>query len=360
MTNTRLAWTLLIVVSIAFVWGLISLYELRFEAGDIYPVYSALRSDPLGSEALFDSVAQLPGYSARRSFQDVEHVRDRNATILFLGADPFTFALFAEEDFKQMEEIASRGVRLVFAMAPVKRKPPSEKMAVKDSALERRWGVTFDYIPSPASEAQSFTGDQGRLVPKKTALVMKTGSAASPVIEKQFGSGSVVLVGTAYPFSNEALATERDVALLARVIGSFRTIIFDEHHLGLSEEASVVMLARKYRLTGLAGGLLLLAGLLIWRNSSSLLPRRRAPAATEARLATERDSASALHHLLRRNIAEADLVPLCVAEWEKSRHESRGYSPEKLGIIRKLASAPGKPRAADVYRTLQSIITQRD
>jgi hypothetical protein len=360
MTNPKVAWTLLIVVSIAFVWGLVSLYELRFDTGDIYPVYSSLRSDPLGAEALFDSAAQLPGYSTRRSFEELERVRDRNATILFLGADPFMFALYTEEDFKQMEEMAARGVRLVFAMAPVKRKPSSEKMAVKDSALERRWGITFDYVPRPAHETQSYSGDESRLVPKKTALIMKAGGKASPMIEKQFGAGSVVLVGSAYPFSNEALATERDATLLSRTIGPFHTIIFDERHLGLSEDASVVMLARKYRLTGLAGGLLLLAGLLIWRNSSSLLPRRRPPAASEARLASERDSASALHHLLRRNIAETDLVPVCVAEWEKSRFGAHGCSPEKLGIIRKLAAAPGKPRAAEVYRTLQSIITQRD
>jgi hypothetical protein len=354
MTSPKLAWALLLGVSIAFGWGLIRLYGLRFDAGDIYPVYSSMRSDPLGAEAFFDSASQLPGYSTRRNFQELEHVRDRNATILWLGEDPFSFALAQEDDLKHFEELAARGVRLVFAMMPVKRKPASENMAVKGGALERRWGVTFDYVPRLAAELPFDTSDH----PKKTALVMKAGGVASPIIEKQFGAGSVVLVGNAYPFSNEALATERDAALLARAIGPFHTILFDERHLGLTEDASVVMLARKYRLTGLAGGLLLLAALLIWRNSSSLLPRRRQPAAGEARLAAGRDSA--LHHLLRRNIAEADLVPTCVAEWEKSRYDGRACSPEKLSIIRRLAAAPEKRRALEVYRTLRSIITQRD
>jgi hypothetical protein len=360
MRSQKLAWALLLGICVAFTWGLISLYELRFVAGDIYPAYSSLRSDPLGAEALFDSTAQLPGYSARRNFQELENLHDRNVTILCLGEDPFSFALAQEDDLKRLAETASRGVRLVFALRPVKHKPASENMAVKGAALERRWGITFDYIPRLAIEAQSDTDDQERLLPKKTALVMKEGGHASPVIEKQFGAGSVVLIGNAYPFSNEALATERDANLLARAIGPFRTILFDEHHLGLSEDASVVMLARKYRLTGLAGGLLLLAALLIWRNSASLLPRRRQPPASEARLASDRGSASALHHLLRRNIAETDLVPTCVAEWEKSRQEARGCTPEKLSIIRQLASTPGKGRATELYRTLQSIITQRD
>src|SRR5207244_5727380 len=102
MRSSKVAWALLLVVSIAFVWGLISLYEQRFVEGDIYPVYSSLRSDPLGAEALFDSAAHLPGYSTRRNFQEPENVRDRNATILFLGANPFTFALFPVEDLKEL------------------------------------------------------------------------------------------------------------------------------------------------------------------------------------------------------------------------------------------------------------------
>src|SRR6266567_650190 len=254
MSNHKLAWGLLLVVSLAFLWGLISLYQLRFVAGDIYPAYSSLRSDPLGAEALFDSMAQLPGYTVHRNFQEMENLHDRNVTILWLGEDPFSLALAREDDLKQFEETASRGVRLVFALRPVKHKPASENMAMKDTALERRWGVTFDYIPRSAAETQSDTDDQDRLLPKKTALVMKVGGNASPIIEKQCGAGSVVLIGNAYPFSNEALATERDPTLLACAIGPFRTILFDEHHLGLSEDASVVMLARKYRLTGLAWG----------------------------------------------------------------------------------------------------------
>ncbi len=123
-----------------------------------------------------------------------------------------------------------------------------------------------------------------------------------------------MLVDSAYPFSNEALASERNTELLSRVLGTNRTIIFDERHLGLSENASLVMLARKYRLAGLGLGLLILAMLFIWRNSSSLLPARRTSAVDEARPAL----ASALQHLLRRNIPEPELIATCLAEWEKS------------------------------------------
>src|SRR5579859_2884249 len=184
--NSRLSWAILLIVSLAFGWGLIELYQLRFVSGDIYPVYSSLRSDPLGSEALFDSLAELPGYSTRRNFRELDRLRDTNATILWLGEDPFTFALNADEDLKQIEDIASRGVRLVFVMAPVKPKPSGDRTDVKGLALERRWGITFEYAGgTPTRE----------LLPKKTALVMKADGQPSPLIEKHFGTGSVVLVG---------------------------------------------------------------------------------------------------------------------------------------------------------------------
>src|SRR5258708_26058278 len=138
MRNQKLAWGLLAVISVAFAWGLISLYERRFVAGDIYPAYSSLRSDPLGAEALYDSTAQLPGYSVRRNFQEMEQLRDRNVTLLWLGEDPFSFPLAQEDDLKRLEQTASRGVRLVFALRPVKHKPASENMEVKGAALERR------------------------------------------------------------------------------------------------------------------------------------------------------------------------------------------------------------------------------
>lgn len=352
MSNSRTAWALLAAVCAAFAWGLVRLYDLRLVAGDIYPVYSSYRSDPLGAKVLFESLAQLPGYTSERNFRDLDDLHQNSGTLLWLGEDPFLFALRPEEDFKQFEAIASRGIRLVFAMAPIKRLPPSAQTVLKERSLEKRWGITFVYVRRLASETEDHEGP----LPKRTALVIKTGAQVTPFVEEQFGKGSVVLIDTAYPLSNEALATERDTPLIERVLGANHTVIFDEHHLGLSENASIAMLARKYRLMGLAAGLLILAALFIWRNSSPLLPPRRRPAWDEARLAAGRDSASALQHLLRRNIAESDLIPACVREWEKSGREARGYSPDNLAAIRQLAKPQGKRHPAEVYRKMQSII----
>jgi hypothetical protein len=119
-----------------------------------------------------------------------------------------------------------------------------------------------------------------------------------------------------YFISNEAMAKDRHAELLAWLIGANKRVVFDEAHLGVVETSGVVKLMRKYRLEGFAAGLMLIAGLFIWRNSTSLVPTR----ADEKResFVAGKDAASGFVNLLRRNIAPRDLLATCFAEWEKS------------------------------------------
>ena len=354
--NSKFAWVCLGVTGALFAWGLVRLYDLRLVAGDIYPPYSSLRSDPLGTKVLFESITELPGYTVERNFRALEDLHANTATMLWLGEDPFTFALHSEQDLKEFEDLAAGGIHVVIALAPVKRVSSAEQMEVKGAAIEKRWGVTFTYLKKAATPGD----DNESPLPRRTALVMSSGGVATPMVEKQFGKGSVVLADSAYPLSNEALATERNSELVSHILGTNRTIIFDEHHLGLSENSSIAMLARKYRLVGLAVGLLLLAVLFIWRNSSPLLPQRKPATVDGLPLAEGRGSASALQHLLRRNVAESDLIATCLNEWEKSGRDGRLYSQEKLAIIRQLATPKVKSSAVEVYRKMQSVISHRD
>ena len=59
---------LLVLSLIAFGAGLFQIFQLRFEAGDVYPEYSSLRSDPLGTMALCESLEKMPGVSVRRDY----------------------------------------------------------------------------------------------------------------------------------------------------------------------------------------------------------------------------------------------------------------------------------------------------
>ena len=166
----------------------------------------------------------------------------------------------------------------------------------------------------------------------------------------------IVLLSNCYPLSNEALAGERDVDLLAWVLGPNRQVIFDEHHLGISESGGIVTLARKFHLEGAAAMLLVLLGLFIWKNSGSLLPPAPEQAGPDESLVAK-DARSGLANLLRRNIPVKQLMQTCLAEWENSRHGAKFYSQIKIDRVRSLAR-----RDADVvetYRNVSQILSDR-
>ena len=62
--------------------GFAYLYSLRIERGDVFPAYSSLRSDPLGTRALYDSLEQLPGIRIERRFVFL-HFVERAGTFEF-------------------------------------------------------------------------------------------------------------------------------------------------------------------------------------------------------------------------------------------------------------------------------------
>ena len=53
----------------ALIYGLVQLFTLRFERGDVYPSYSTFRADPLGAKALHDALAESRGFEVQRNFR---------------------------------------------------------------------------------------------------------------------------------------------------------------------------------------------------------------------------------------------------------------------------------------------------
>jgi hypothetical protein len=338
----------------AFLFGLWKLYELRFTAGDIYPQYSSLRADPLGTKALYESLQRIPEIYPARSYVDLKNVPKRKGTVLFLGENPFLFEATPEDQLKEYEALARGGARVVIAMRPVARvrEEPADKKPHEAPAIEKRWGIHFGYITRPAQQAEDDPGD----TPKLTALYFRDGGKVVHRLERPFGTGRIVLLASCYPWSNEALAGERDITEIAWALGSNRQIIFDEHHLGLTESGGIVTLARKYHLEPFAVVLVIMLGLFIWKNSTSFLPPRPESGAGDDSVAAK-DVNSGLANLLRRNVPANVLMKTCLDEWESSRHGAKFYSEMKIGRIRALARREND--AVETYRKVSRILAER-
>ena len=341
---------LLAVLAAGFLFGLWKLYQLRFQAGDIYPPYSSLRADPLGAKALYESLARIEGMSVSRNYRDVPDVARGKSTILFLGENPRFFEVLSEDELKQFENLAAGGAQVVIAMRPVY--PESSKREKDDrkpaTPLEKRWGVRFDYLDANKTDYQA-----SGLMPRLTALYFVVADKPVHRWERKFGAGSVLLLPSAYPFSNEALAFGRDSAFIAGTLGANRKVVFDENHLGLIESGNIVRLGRKYHLEPFAAVLLLAFVLFVWKSSTSLLPPR---AEAEGIATAVGDAGSGLANLLRRNIPEDSLIRTCFEQWEGSQHGGKFYSQAKITRARAAARQGG---AVQAYRAVSRILLDR-
>src|SRR5258705_11717339 len=116
------------VVAGGFLFGLIPLFNLRFESGENYPAYSSLRSDPLGSKAFYESLDQL--LPARRHLQPLSRLGGgREATLFWLGQDTTEFRLGPNE-IQSLEAFLQSGGRAVCALLPVLDRPRVNRFQV--------------------------------------------------------------------------------------------------------------------------------------------------------------------------------------------------------------------------------------
>lgn len=334
-----LAFCLLLVLAAA---SLYQLFALRFEAGDVFPAGSSLRSDPQGSMALYQSLERMGGITVQRNYRSLANQKVTACTILLLGNQHHELTTADKKEIAEVDQLVAAGNRVVIAFNPVSTAPesrpaPAPKPAdVKTpkavKAPDTAWGITPVAEPTANKKAVTATlAEPGlslpteiRLLSRLTLLPPPTGwrtiyavNGKAVVLERSIGSGSLVLVSDSSLFSNEALKADRQAALLAWLLGEQRRIIFDEFHLGVSEQGGIMALARRFGLLPLIGVLLLMAGLYIWQQSIPLNP---AGAVTSSDLAVgvRHDSFSGLVNLLQRSIPEKQLLKVCCQEWQKS------------------------------------------
>jgi len=311
----------LLVIALLLAAGLFQLFKLRFTEGDVYPEYSSLRADPLGTMAFCESLEKIPGLSVRRDLSATGQLPEgKDTTYLHLAAQPVEWKSIPEDMAKDIEAFLARGGRLSITFFPQTTKPwrlrddftsddsdipekgkSNEKAKGKPSraarkkklrqdddsqtkwvSLKERWGLNFGFAPllegpSDSYEPATATNKTDLALPEKLdwhSGTIFTGLGKSwqtiyvcgtnpVVIERKWGSGTLVMATDSYFLSNEAMRRDRHPDLLAWLVGPNKQVVFDEAHFGIVETSGVAGLIRKYRLHGLMAGLILVAGLFI-------------------------------------------------------------------------------------------------
>jgi hypothetical protein len=290
-----------------FLLSLIEVFGARIEMGDVYPVYSSLRSDAAGIKAYFESIGRLKGMKVSRRFDPLQDFRESDTTLFLFGV-PSALLEHSVTAVAQFEQMASHANRVVVGL-PVCSVAGQEKNPV---LVMKRWSLAWQCTKASSTRPDYYVLTE---VGSGWNVIANDQERRAVAAEQRRGPGSIVLVTDPYAFSNEGLLRQRNTEMLAAVLGRNTQVIFDEYHLGLSENEGIISLARRYRLHGFTAGLFLLAALFVWRNSSSFLPQLAAPAVDEV---SGRDTGAGFTSLLRRAIPAREILSVCVTEWKRS------------------------------------------
>ena len=416
--RSKLTTVLLILIACLFLYGIVKLFTLRFEKGDVYPVYSSLRTDPLGTKVFYNSLESLHDIKTVRNYRAFSQINNEGgATIFYFGLPSFSLQSMDKDDVERMESMIAQGSRFVVLFYPERRsrwqKTTDDKKQAKDTphakegkdtdagheksseerrcgylrcpvSLPDRWGFHYDFYEQSvqgdhAHRAPDLTGTGSHGLPESiswhSALYFdRINESWSPVytlrghpviIERTFGRGKIIISTDTYFVSNEALLKERHPGLLAWLVGNNSTVVFDETHFGLRENPGIAALARKYRLHGFLAGMLFLGILFIWKNSSSLVPARdRSDADHEDDSLAGKDYVSGFVSLLRRNIAPRNLLHVCLSEWKRSFPRRGREGSEEMERVQKIILSRERRTAQEkfliqAYEKVNKILGER-
>jgi hypothetical protein len=126
---------LALLLGIGFAYGLARLFILRYEIGDVYPPYSTLRADPLGTKALAEALDDLPNVEVRRNFKYLPKLRAGGPVTLVYTGVPH-HAYWTEQELVAFDSMIVTGSRAVFTFYPVENKPSDKEE--KDTDKQER------------------------------------------------------------------------------------------------------------------------------------------------------------------------------------------------------------------------------
>jgi hypothetical protein len=127
---------LALVLAAIFIGGLTHLFALRYEVGDVYPEYSSLRADPLGTKALFVALGELPGLEVRRNFKPLPKFQsDKPVTLVYTGVSHD--AMWTGAELRAFDSLVVTGSRAIFTFYPVET-PPSPTQEKNEADKEQR------------------------------------------------------------------------------------------------------------------------------------------------------------------------------------------------------------------------------
>jgi len=102
---------LLLVVVLALGW----LFKVRLGGGDLYPLYSSLRADALGTRALYEALAQIDGMQVERDYRPLAKLGTQPRLIVLPGLNWERWQSVPANQLDALNAAARNGARVLLA-----------------------------------------------------------------------------------------------------------------------------------------------------------------------------------------------------------------------------------------------------
>lgn len=385
--------------------GIYHIFSIRFKIGDVYPPYSSLRTDPLGTKVFFESLSGFRDFNLQRDYDTVPRWEGNDDTTLFLlGCNQGILEMSHKENRQILSWILSAGTRVVISLnykravfftAPEDddesegdkkdedssgddekgKEKDKDKKIKKDYSLTKLLGFKIAPFGKDRSESADLSYTESELdLPhsikfkpsyyfsdlNESWTVLYSQKDKPVIIFKKYGQGTIVLCADSYIFSNEAMMSDRYPRLLSWFVGRGKRIFFDETHFGIVKQTGMIDLAYKYRLHGVIFIFIFLTLLYIWKTAVPFVPPRSSANKKARIIRADRDYLDGLISLLQRYIPENKLINTCIEEWEKAYLKGKKLpgSPVSSAVdLEQLAANYEKP--SQMYNSISKKLKER-
>lgn len=322
-----------ILLILCFLVSASSIMHGRLKKGDVYPRYSSLRHDPMGTSILFDSLRKS-GCTVEVLIEDeFPEVKDPHNAILFILFP--TFDLFSNRDVDRIVGFILSGGRVLMTtdddnylmdffhtgiglQNTGNDKGKDEGTEEEEEKEEKEKPRTREAIPGTGFD---FSPDSIPLIGEEfltsgwpRAVTVLGNGEHDVVLLLSHGKGDIIISSESYVISNESLAKNPPAAFLSWVTGGRTHVLVDEYRHGVLSNKGVSFLLRKYHLYWFIGYLTLIFLLGLWH----LLPHFHRPVPRESAPDTgTRSSLDGYTQLLTKTIPRRQLLDIAMEQWLK-------------------------------------------
>lgn len=357
----RLSFLVISALILLFAFSAYKVLDMRFKEGDVYPRYSSLRHDPMGTSIFFQSLGKMDYTVTTLLEESLLEGLDPGDTILFILSPSFNFSkearegivgfilhggrvLLTEKDHNSLMDFFDTRID------PNQRDWENDGDENNRGILKAEPGEMFDFLDEKLTimDLSPLISEWPRT---QTVYSIKDKDI---VLLLTHGKGDMIICSETYFISNESLIKEPPVRFFTWIMDGRKQVLVDEYHHGISSRKGISFLLEKYHLYWSIAYMILIFILYLWH----VLPRFRKPIPRSlSETPRIRSSLDGYTHILTKTVPKDRLLDISLEQWIKSSRNRLFVEKNRpdIDLLKHHTKSKGNERDEDILNLYNEI-----